>query len=74
MGFLALGTPLEWNEAKKYADHIKEHGVAQFLHIWDQLKDRSGDSLLWGDEVFYSLIWVSCPTNASTDRIYGCCL
>ena len=37
--------------AKKYADHVRTHGITQFLHIWDRLKDRSGDELLWGDEV-----------------------
>jgi glutamate--cysteine ligase catalytic subunit len=51
MGLLNLGTPLDWNDAKKYAEHVREHGIAQFLHIWDRLKDRQGDELLWGDEV-----------------------
>lgn len=51
MGLLALGTPLEWAEAEKYADHVREHGITQFLHIWDKLKGRVGDGLLWGDEV-----------------------
>lgn len=50
-GLLALGTPLEWAEAEKYADHVREHGITQFLHIWDKLKGRVGDGLLWGDEV-----------------------
>jgi len=51
MGLLYLGTPLIWDEAKKYADHVRNHGITQFLHIWDRLKDRTGDELLWGDEV-----------------------
>lgn len=51
MGLLYLGTPLAWDEAKKYADHVRYHGITQFLHIWDRLKDRHGDELLWGDEV-----------------------
>lgn len=51
MGLLYLGTPLVWDEAKKYADHVRAHGITQFLHIWDRLKDRQGDELLWGDEV-----------------------
>jgi hypothetical protein len=52
MGLLSLGTPLPWEEAKKYADHVREHGITQFLRIWNELKDRQGDELLWGDEVF----------------------
>jgi len=55
MGLLYLGTPLTWDEAKKYADHVRFHGITQFLHIWDRLKDRHGDELLWGDEVLLSL-------------------
>lgn len=51
MGLLYQGTTLTWDEAKKHADHVRNHGIAQFLHIWDRLKDRQGDELLWGDEV-----------------------
>ncbi|KIK91183.1 hypothetical protein PAXRUDRAFT_831052 [Paxillus rubicundulus Ve08.2h10] len=56
MGLLYLGTPLAWEEASKYADHVREHGIAQFLHIWNRVKDRHGDELLWGDEVEYMVI------------------
>ena len=51
MGLLSLGTPLHWDQAKRYSDHVRYHGVTQFLNIWDRLKDRQGDELLWGDEV-----------------------
>lgn len=56
MGLLYLGTPLPWDEAKKYADHVRTHGITQFLHIWDRLKDRTGDELLWGDEIEYMVV------------------
>ncbi|TFK68697.1 glutamate-cysteine ligase catalytic subunit [Pluteus cervinus] len=56
MGLLYLGTPLTWDEAKKYADHVRFHGITQFLNTWDRLKDRHGDELLWGDEVEYMVI------------------
>lgn len=51
MGLLALGTPLAWSDAAKHADYVREHGIEQLLHIWERLKDRTGDRLLWGDEV-----------------------
>lgn len=51
MGLLALGTPLDWPETKPLAEHIRNHGITQFLHTWDQWKDRTGKGLLWGDEV-----------------------
>ncbi|KAI0295817.1 glutamate-cysteine ligase catalytic subunit [Multifurca ochricompacta] len=56
MGLLSLGTPLHWDQAKHYAEHVRYHGISQFLNTWDRLKDRQGDELLWGDEVEYMVI------------------
>ncbi|KAF8125709.1 glutamate-cysteine ligase-domain-containing protein [Boletus edulis] len=56
MGLLCLGTPLTWDEASKYADHVRKHGITQFLHIWDRANDRHGDDFLWGDEIEYMVI------------------
>jgi glutamate--cysteine ligase catalytic subunit len=53
MGLLSLGTPLAWQDAKQYADHVRKHGILQFLHIYNQLKDRECDELLWGDEALF---------------------
>lgn len=61
MGLLYLGTPLTWDEASKYADHVREHGITQFLHTWDRVKDRHGDELLWGDEVLPTLLRALAP-------------
>lgn len=51
MGLLSQGSPLNWEETKKYADHIRKHGIIQFLNIYNKLKDRQKDVLKWGDEV-----------------------
>jgi glutamate--cysteine ligase catalytic subunit len=51
MGFLSEGTTLDWPEAKKYADKIRQEGITQFLNIYNRTKDRQNDCLLWGDEV-----------------------
>lgn len=56
MGLLALGTPMPWAEAKSHADYVRQHGIEQFLKIWHRLKDRTGDVLLWGDEIEYMVI------------------
>ncbi|KAI6040302.1 glutamate-cysteine ligase-domain-containing protein [Pisolithus marmoratus] len=56
MGLLYLGTPLTWEKAKNHADHVRDHGITQFLHTWDRVKDRTGDELLWGDEVEYMVV------------------
>ncbi|GAB5592020.1 glutamate--cysteine ligase [Umbelopsis nana] len=56
MGLLSLGTPLKWSEAKQYADHVRSHGIDQFLAIYNKMKDKQKDCLLWGDEVEYIVI------------------
>ncbi|PWN53196.1 GCS-domain-containing protein [Violaceomyces palustris] len=56
MGLLSLGTPLDWPQARPLASHVREHGITQFLHLWNKIKDRRGDKLLWGDEIEYMVI------------------
>lgn len=51
MGLLTDGTPLSWPQTKKYADHVRQHGIEQFINQYHQLKGRQGDCLKWGDEV-----------------------
>jgi len=51
MGLLSEGSPLSWEETKKLADHVRKHGVIQFINQYERLKDRPKDCLLWGDEV-----------------------
>ncbi|CAG0895094.1 unnamed protein product [Cyprideis torosa] len=50
MGLLSEGSPLSWVETKALAEHVKKHGICQFLNQYHRLKDRTGDTLLWGDE------------------------
>ncbi|CAE6535453.1 unnamed protein product [Rhizoctonia solani] len=56
MGLLFLGTPLDWGESRKYADYIREHGVTQFLNIWEKQKSRKDDPFRWGDEIEYMVV------------------
>lgn len=56
MGLLTEGSPLSWEETKKHADYVREHGVTQFINLYKRLKDRQGDVLKWGDEVEYILV------------------
>jgi hypothetical protein len=51
MGLLALGTALEWEDAKKQAGLVREWGIRQLLEIWNKAKTKERDALLWGDEV-----------------------
>lgn len=56
MGLLTEGSPLSWEETKKYADHVREHGITQFINLYKRLRDRQGDILKWGDEVEYIIV------------------
>ncbi|EHA55742.1 Zn finger-containing GTPase- Activating Protein for ARF [Pyricularia oryzae] len=56
MGLLALGTALEWPEAKKHAHQVREWGIKQLLEIWNKAKHKERDALLWGDEVEYLVV------------------
>ncbi|XP_070493239.1 glutamate--cysteine ligase [Chironomus tepperi] len=56
MGLLTEGSPLSWEETKKFTNHVREHGIEQFINLYARLKDRQGDVLKWGDEVEYMII------------------
>jgi len=56
MGLLSAGQPLTWEETKQLADHVRQHGVEQFVNVYHQLLDRKGDVLKWGDEVEYIIV------------------
>ncbi|XP_043496874.1 glutamate--cysteine ligase catalytic subunit [Polistes fuscatus] len=56
MGLLSEGSPLNWEETKKLSDHVRKHGIIQFINLYKKLRDRQGDVLKWGDEVEYVLV------------------
>lgn len=64
MGLLSLGTPMNWDETKQYADLIRKRGITQFINIHRKIKDRKNDCLKWGDEVRTS------PLNNQTNPSY----
>ena len=50
MGLLVAGTPLKWEDALEWLDFVRQHGIEQFLHKYDRVKDIREDVLKWGDE------------------------
>ncbi|RIB21387.1 hypothetical protein C2G38_2034447 [Gigaspora rosea] len=56
VGLLTEVKPLPWEQARKYASHIRDHGINQFLSIYNKTRDREKDCLLWGDEIEYMVI------------------
>lgn len=56
MGFLEVGTPLSWCESAEWLAYVRKHGIVQFIHLYNLVKDRRNDVLKWGDELEYHLI------------------
>ncbi|XP_078480973.1 glutamate--cysteine ligase catalytic subunit-like [Ciona intestinalis] len=57
MGLLEFdGEPLTWQQLQPYVEHVKSHGIQQFLHNYNRLMKRPGDMLKWGDEVEYMIL------------------
>ncbi|KIW03568.1 glutamate-cysteine ligase [Verruconis gallopava] len=56
MGLLALGTALDWPQAKEQANLVRQWGIEQLLAIWRRAKGKERDALLWGDEIEYLVV------------------
>lgn len=56
MGLLSEGSPLSWVETKALADHVRRHGIKQFIAQWPQMVNINRPKMKWGDEIEYSLI------------------
>ncbi|KAJ1326540.1 glutamate--cysteine ligase catalytic subunit [Microdochium nivale] len=56
MGLLALGTALDWPDAKQHAHKVRGWGIKQLLEIWNKAKHKERDALLWGDEIEYIVV------------------
>lgn len=65
MGLLSEGEPLSWEDTHKYADHVRQHGVEQFVHLYNRLNARRGDVLKWGDEIEYFVIRIDDATKTA---------
>lgn len=61
------GDTLSWAEAKKVAAYIKEHGIMQFLAIYNARKNDGKEKLLWGDEIEYLV--VKCDPEKKTIKL-----
>lgn len=56
MGLLTLGTPLSWQETQQRVEHVRRHGLAQFVNLYRQTKGRKDAEFRFGDEIEYQLV------------------
>ena len=74
MGLLSEGTPLDWPEVKKVADHVREHGITQLINIFERLHGRqeyegTGIGLATCKKIIENLggeIWVESEVGVGT--------
>lgn len=67
MGQLVLGgNTQEWGELEKRRKYIKEHGIIQFLNVYNKFKDRVDEEFLWGDEIEMLIL----RQNPDTKKVY----
>ena len=59
MGFLAAGEPLEWDDSIPSIAHVREHGIRQFIRLYDRVAHLQNDKLLYGDELEYQIYKLS---------------
>jgi len=51
MGLLSEGKSLTPEQLRDVSNYIREHGITQFLHTWERVKDVQNDELRFGDEI-----------------------
>uniref|UniRef100_A0A6B2L0C0 Glutamate--cysteine ligase n=1 Tax=Arcella intermedia TaxID=1963864 RepID=A0A6B2L0C0_9EUKA len=66
MGFLSKGDTLNWEEAQKFLQYVKTHGIKQFIHIYNKHKHRENDTMFWGDEVEYITLRIDHNQKTTT--------
>ena len=67
MGFLEKGKPIPWKESLDLIAYVREHGVTQFLNVFNKVKAVENEELLWGDELEYGVL--SLDSDAGTVKI-----
>ncbi|XP_034972571.2 glutamate--cysteine ligase catalytic subunit-like [Zootoca vivipara] len=56
MGLLTQGSPMSWDKTQQHVEHVRKHGILQFLHIYQAVGERLKDLLKWGDEIEYMVV------------------
>ena len=58
-----------WEETKAHADHVRKHGILQFIRLYNKLRDRKNDELKWGDEVNIATVFILIQIEQRAPRI-----
>ncbi len=66
-----IGTPLSFEDSLQYLGYVREHGILQFIHVYNSNKNRSNEKLLWGEELEYHVLKVLFPSRRELYRRVG---
>ena len=53
-----------WEDALEWLEHVRKHGIEQFINTYDRVKDIGGDVLKWGDETEYGVFQLHRPSRS----------
>lgn len=56
---------MEWEDMAVWQEHVRKHGVQQFIRLYNKLKDERGRTLKWGDEVEYIIVKLDHAAKAA---------
>jgi len=56
---------MEWEDMAVWQEHVRKHGVQQFVRLYNKLKDERGRTLKWGDEVEYIIVKLDHAAKAA---------
>lgn len=67
MGFLHESVPLSWEQAvdRRVLQYVREHGIDQFIHVFQACRDIRGDPFRWGDEVEHQILRIVGGTEGA---------
>ena len=69
MGFLHESEPLAWAQAVSSLKYVRDHGIEQFLMIFERCSAIEGDPFRWGDEVEHQVFSLHSSSEDSARSV-----
>jgi len=73
MGFLEAGDPYGWEDSREdgIMAWVREHGIEQFIAVWEKVRGIESDTLKWGDELEYSILAIDEAAGTVRCKLRG---
>lgn len=57
MGLLSEGEPMDWQEMKRWQQHVRQYGVEQFIRLYNKLKVKKNENVFYASLAIHGLIY-----------------